>query len=411
MPLKKFIIPLVSLFVILLLLELFVSRFFPQKTYTLAFKDNNNCYRESPFATFELKPNCIMKFKNFDTNEVFETKINSLGLRGDEFDPTKKKVEKRILLSGDSFILGFGVKDNEIISYDLEQLLKSDKSNTFQNLKVINAGYTGGFGPDGYYLHLKNKGIKLEPDLVVFSVFVYNDFSDIYNDNWIGGGIWGEPKKVISKTTTVDDKGYLVSKPTPLIYQIPILRESHLAILLTNSAKAVKDKLKYLTDKIRFKIFKPKTPSGEASDDNLLGAHITRCIFWDTCQRSALHLYSDLLSVVKASKALIEDTYKDKKTRFVVLLIPADFQIYSDAIENYRGDTGLPLDIAGFENPNPQNRLKEMFVKENIPYIDLLPVFKQVKQRAYFAKDGHWNALGHKIAATELAKWITTNYK
>lgn len=411
MSLKKILIPLASLFIILLLLEIFISRFFPQKTYTLAFKDNNNCYRESPFAAFELKPNCLMKFRNFDTNEVFETKINSLGLRGDEFDPTKRQGEKRILLSGDSFILGFGVKDSELVSTQLFEILKASNSSSLNNAKVINAGYAGGFGPDGYFLYLKNKGDRLQPNLVVFSIFVYNDFSDIENSEWIGMSELGEPERIVSKTVKVDDQGYLLPLTTPLIYQLPYLRESHLAILLSNAIRQIPPRLQYVYDKIRFKIKPPTMPTNEASDSNFLGAHTGSCLYSLRCHRKTMHLFSDLLTVVKASKIYSNREYIDGRPHFVVLLIPADFQIYKDSIIKYKDDAGIPYDAATISDPNPQKRLKQMFDEEKIPYIDLLPAFRSINQKAYFDTDGHWNALGHKIAAEELSKWIMTNYK
>lgn len=411
MSLKKIIILLVSLLITLLLAELLLSRFFPQKTYATLLKNNNNCFKPSPFAVFELKPNCTLKFQNYDTNESFDVKINSLGYRGDEFPLAKNLSEKRILLEGDSFILGFGVKDNEIISYDLEQLLKNDKSNTFQNTKVINAGYAGGFGPDGYYLHLKNKGIKLGPDLVVFSVFVYNDFSDIENSEWIGMSEFGEPKKVVSKTVRVDDEGYLLPLTTPLIYRLPYLRESHLAILIANALRKIPPRLQYVYDKIRFKIKPPTMPTSEASDSGFLGAHTGSCLYSLKCHRKTMHLFSDLMTVVKASKTFSNREYIDGRPHFVVLIIPADFQIYKDSITKYKDDAGIPYDAAVISDPNPQKRLKQMLDAEKIPYLDLLPAFRTLGKRAYFEEDGHWNALGHKIAAEELAKWITTNYK
>lgn len=400
---------LFSLVVTGILLELIFARFYPQKTYNSLLKNNNNCFQKSDFAVFELKPNCSMIFQNYHTKESFSVKTNSIGYRGNEFSLNKNPNEKRILLEGDSFILGFGVKDDKVISTRLEELL-NNKNNPFAQAKVINAGYAGGFGPDGYFLHLKNKGIKLDPDLVVFSVFVYNDFSDLANSNWLGTGIFGEPQKVISNTTIVDKNGYLVSKSSPFIYQIPFFRNSHLIIFFSNQINHIKVKMKYYVDKIRFKIVKPAVPSGQASDDNVLGPLVTRCLFWDSCHRQTLHLYSDLLSVVKASKKLTDDLYQDNKTHFLVVLIPADFQIYPEDYKKYQEDTGLSSDIASFTDPNPQQRLKEMLTKDKIAFLDLLPVFRNNQNRAYYAQDGHWNALGHQIAAEELAKWIKNNY-
>lgn len=408
--LGKKIIFVVYILILIILAEFLVARFAPQKTYTKARSDNNNCFIKSDFAAFELKPLCQMNFRNFDTNNTFITHINNIGNRGENYDISKNQNKKKIIVVGDSFILGFGVEDKNLLTSYLNTNLTNNKNaGILNNSYIINAGYAGGFGPDGYYLYLKNKGIKFEPDLVVFSVFVYNDFSDIENSIWYGSGNFGQPKRVESKTIEVDE-GYLVNKDSPLTYRIPVIRDSHLAILLSNFVSASAEKGKSVIDRIRFKLFPPQTASGEASDLNILGAHERTCIYGEECQRQVMHLYNDLLSVTKAANILVNNNFTDGKPHFVVLLIPADFQIYPDSREKYRIDVGIPYSIEKEENPNPQKRLKEMFAKEGIPYIDLLNDMRKSKDRLYYLEDGHWNSQGHKVASESVLKWIEENY-
>lgn len=342
-----------------------------------------------------------MKFNDYDTGEPFETRINNLGYRGADISLTKKPGGKRILMLGDSFILGFGVKDDKLVTSRLQSKLES-ASGLFTNAQVVNAGYSGGFGPDGYFLHLKNYGVKLEPDLVIFSVFVYNDFSDMADSEWIGTGEFGEPVRVVSKTTQVDDFGHLIPRSIPFIYNVPILRESNLAIL---SAKGFEQLLafgKHYTDRIKYKIFPPTFPTADATDSNLAGEYMSNCLFGDSCHRSTMHLYSDLLSVIKASRKLAP--------RFVVLLIPVDFQIYPDSLAKYK-DQGLSEDKVLAADPNPQKRIKQMLDEEGIPYIDLLGPMRANTDRLVFKIDGHWNVKGHEVAAEEIYRFIAANYR
>jgi len=59
----------------------------------------------------------------------------------------------------------------------------------------------------------------------------------------------------------------------------------------------------------------------------------------------------------------------------------------------------------------PQDMLIDYMKKNGVAYLDLLPVFekrcgKNGQNRGYFRYDGHWNELGHRVAAEEIYKFI-----
>lgn len=410
-PAARFILFLNTFLVIAIILEFTISKIAPQKTYSTTLPKGKGCFQKSQTTVFNLKPNCAMPMVDFDSGADFTARINKYGLRGDDFEKEKKTDEKRIIISGDSFILGFGVKDGQVVTEKLAQLLKESSNDfSYHGAKVINAGYAGGFGPDGYFLHLKNDGMKFQPDLIIFSIFVFNDFSDIDDDEWIGTGKWGQPQKMQSRKVVVDENGYLISKDIDLVYKIPILKNSHAAVFLNRAVESGKSKLKHYWERVYFKVFPPQIPSGEATDSNLPGAYKSACVFGDFCHRKGLHLYTDLMITINAANELIKDTYPDGRPHFLVLLIPVEFQIYPEKISKYQ-DTGIPLDIGTNPDPNPQKRLKKMLDDEKIAYLDLLPVMKAQKERTYFENDGHWNNHGHAVAAQAIFKWMSENIK
>ena len=148
---KRIIAAIISLVLTLILAEFLLARFLPQKTYSAAYKNAISCFAKSETIVFALKPNCTFSFTDYDTNEVFTTRTNNLGYRGRDFEIKKPAGEKRVLFAGDSFILGFGVKDADTVTSILEEKLgKTNSANALKGAKVINAGYAGGFGPDGY---------------------------------------------------------------------------------------------------------------------------------------------------------------------------------------------------------------------------------------------------------------------
>lgn len=89
--------------------------------------------------------------------------INSLGLRGPEIPP-RDPAELRVLFSGDSIVAGFEVNCDETYVSLLEAQLSERMK---QPVRTINAGVRG-YGTDQDYLYFRERGWKLEPDLVVF---------------------------------------------------------------------------------------------------------------------------------------------------------------------------------------------------------------------------------------------------
>ncbi|OGG03143.1 hypothetical protein A2W14_03500 [Candidatus Gottesmanbacteria bacterium RBG_16_37_8] len=399
----RVVIILGSLFFMAMAGELITAKFLPQKTFRLAYSEAINCFKSDKTLLFTLKPNCTLQFENYDTGETVSAKTNNMGYRGEDFQPEKNANEKRILVEGDSFVLGFGVSDNDVFTKVLEEKLGG-------GTRVINAGYKGGFGPDGYYLHLKNEGMNLAPDLTIFSIFVYNDFTDMTDSDWLGSGKNGEPQRIVSNKIRVDEIGYLLPLSVPYVYRLPILRNSHLAILSFDGLKALQAKVKHYYDRIYFKIFKPQFPSGEASDSNFLGTYFSNCLFGEICHRKAFHLYQDMMSVIRASRDLTKSKAIDGNDNFLILIIPADFQIYDDVMDKYKTDTGIPYHPWEIEDPNPQRRLRELFDSEGIKYIDLLPLMRLSRERLYFKKDGHFNREGHAFSATVVYNWIREYY-
>jgi hypothetical protein len=70
------------------------------------------------------------------------------------------------------------------------------------------------------------------------------------------------------------------------------------------------------------------------------------------------------------------------------------------------GLQGLNIDL---ELPNRQ--LAAFLAAEKIPYLDLLPVFREAASRSdmpplHFRHDGHWTVAGHRLAAEAIHKFL-----
>jgi hypothetical protein len=98
--------------------------------------------------------------------------INSLGLRGPEPAPLPPD-GLRVMVLGDSMVASFEVPWEQTFIARMQESLTAELGIPVQ---VINAGVRG-YGADQSYLYYRERGAKLEPDLVVF-IPSWNDLAD-----------------------------------------------------------------------------------------------------------------------------------------------------------------------------------------------------------------------------------------
>ena len=105
--------------------------------------------------------------------------INSQGLRDREIPLERTPGTDRILMLGDSFILGWGVPFEDIISKRLERLFAKDG----KNVEVISTG-VGNYNTVMEVEYYLTRGIKFHPDVVVLN-YTFNDAEPVpsYRDN------------------------------------------------------------------------------------------------------------------------------------------------------------------------------------------------------------------------------------
>lgn len=398
-----FIFP--GVFVAMILSEILLAVFLPQPTFGNLYKDANRCWKAEEAMLFSLRPNCSYTLKNEDFSQEIHT--NAQGMRGTAVEVPKPENVERIVVTGDSFILGNGVSEENTITSYLQRFLKSREVFGSKNVEVVNAGYGGGFSPDAHLVYLRRmiEEQKFAPDLVVMSVFVGNDFADMDSNQWIGNLDFSSPKAVKSNKFTVTADGLLINQESELvgIYKHPILRNSHLAVFLSRNMGPVLEKLRVKL--LRQKPYVPK--SLDTTDTSFFGIAADDCIFGESCHRRFQHLFYDLVNVLKAGQAQVG------RGNFLVLIIPADFQIYPGVSGKYSKSADGVLYATKNPDPQPQKRIREMLDKEGIDYLDLLPVFRQSAQQPmkYFPNDGHWNEQGSALAALQIGKWIEQHVK
>lgn len=131
-------------------------------SYDCIYKRSTN-----PILGFELKANC--RSNDPDFIQTYE-RTNSHGQRDRERTLQKPDGVRRVLLLGDSVVEGYGLRESETISRQLEDLYPDGST------EVLN------FGVSAYCTRaevelLEVKGLRFDPDVVVL-VFVENDFDN-----------------------------------------------------------------------------------------------------------------------------------------------------------------------------------------------------------------------------------------
>jgi hypothetical protein len=311
-------------------------------------------------------------------------KINSKGLRDDEYAYTKKNGVKRILLLGDSVTAGLEVEKKDVIDSRLEHYLGGHG-----RYEVINAGVRA-YGTDQSYLWLKHEGYKYNPDIVIY-VFYEND--PINNIT-----IHTQSAKFGKSYFTLNDKNELVLNGVPVpkrfepfdkfltsdkehqhIYDQGIeeklvkwkakteslLWQFHLGRLVINALEPLQEnwRIKSVLVKLKLSTIEKIRPEGPGPKEYRWG--ITKAI-------------------IRNMKTVCDD-------------LGAKFLVYEST-----AGTAHPA----YFSSTPLNRLsKELGLNYLESFEDFYKV-SQGKEVFRFQRDIHWNAAGHDMAAKSLYEYL-----
>ena len=372
--LKQFLLgislSLFSIVIIFLGLEQYFKFYYQQNSKTTSLAMNLPIYQESTYRSWDHFPGA--EVEHGYGSPPPKIKINSLGLRSPELSEEKNK--NRFLLLGDSFTFGMGVREKDTFANRLQ------KSFGTKFHEVINAGVIGQ-SIDDAFMYLKHEGIKLQPDFVVFNFFVGNDVTELRRHSWTTNKT-GELLAVKDDVLHVDKNHKLRNR----VKKEPI---SYFIFWLNNKIKILKQK--YSPNKK----FDPSLtwPIFLANDHKLQDPKIND--YW--------HKFEIVLKQM-------QKFCKKNNITFLVAVIPMDVQVSRDYWKKY---PGTPFDEEAFLMKRPQEHIKILGTKHNIPIFDALPALQYEELEYgpfYFEKDTHFNRKGHRFFAAYLWRFLMDNY-
>ena len=134
----------------------------------------------APSTSFELNYDSNPR-GYFDKNRGLRYRINNYGFRGPDYPLAKPPGVQRIVLIGDSFAFGEGVRFEETLGERLERRL-NERGESAAPVEILNLGVAGA-STLAELSYLRHRGIALEPDLILW-LYVLNDAGAVHLDLW-----------------------------------------------------------------------------------------------------------------------------------------------------------------------------------------------------------------------------------
>ena len=328
-------------------------------------------FAPDPHTGYRLQPNSTGRFGPFAAT------VNRHGHRDDAVD--LKKPQGVLQDPGPWRLLyrrGYGGQE-EAYPQRLEVLLNPGGEH---RIEVVNAG-VGGWDPFQYAQYYEHTGRRFSPDLVVVGFFVGNDaYSPVSDVSTLPTAVMG---RRVQRQTAGD----------PLLkVKIFCYEHFHTARLFFNRGRgnALQD----------FEAFKRKSCSDFSNDYLIIqSARLQNHLPANVRLRSLAR--RNIAQIARIQRLAAADG-----ASLVVVLIPDENQI-NRALQEALVPPGASH---RYDFDMPQPMLARMLAAENIPVVDLLPLFRS-DPRCLYMNDTHWTVEDHELAARAIRDRIAGGIK
>ncbi len=301
--------------------------------------------------------------------EDYDFRLNSRGFKDVEFSQEKKEGTYRIIGLGDSFAYGVVPYKNNYLTL-LEEKLNNNRN---PKIEVLNMGLIG-TGPKDYLSVLVNEGLALNPDMVLLSFYIGNDFID--------NRITAKERKLLS-----DRDSYVISFIRGLI-KINSQYQGH--VYFTKDDKYEDDGASFSDE-----VYLEKTQERSLIfNRNPAETDFLKIFFNDAM--------GDLLK--------IKEICDYHKINLVIVLIPDEVQVSPTLQTKVVEAFGVGPDAFDFQLAN--KLLAAEFEKHQINYLDLYDSFVVVNSQTslYKPNDTHWNIPGNELGAEIINNYLSYRF-
>jgi lysophospholipase L1-like esterase len=308
-------------------------------------------------------------FRGRISNRVeFDTQIavNRDGLRGPEIGP-KRPGRLRVLVLGDSFAFGVGVEEAQSYPRRLEALLRGRGIDA----EVLNAGVPGyGLGEEADWF--ERHGRQLEPDFVIVTSFLGNDFQDAAP---------GQPKAEV-----VDGALQVVGERSSPLSRA-LYYHSHLYVALKTSG---------FGGRLRRLLGRPSPLDARHLESEL-----------DLYRKRAEGAF-DSTGAAEIDAACARLTQAVGETPTLLVLVPSLLQV--DPAEWSKALAAFRAEPARYDPRQPNEWFAETSRwGDSVPIVDVAPRFAAAIRggaKVYLPIDKHLTPAGYALLAEEVAKRV-----
>lgn len=352
-----------------------------------------------------------VRYRHRSTEFDYEFRSNSRGLRGPEIPLARESDEFRIALLGDSFVAGFGVDDESLMTSQLQRRLNPPSSES-RRVQVINLGRVGASTVSELAIY-ESLGRAYRPDLVVLVYFLGNDLREIVNERdreelqaWHPPGMMRRSVYGLVPNLYLELAMWKQDRTTRRRFG-PRSEEELLAALdaISRAVDADPDLARQRYFRVPAEV-RQSLERGEMNDWQVfqacydparlqLAISPDDAFFNRAWPRTEKHL--DLLrTVVERDGA-----------RLVVVAIPGAVQVDRQAYE-FMESLGYQLQIEWLSaDGSPiQTSLSRWANAAEVPYLDTTADLRRSAERLYYVQDGHFNAAGQAEAARLIAEFL-----
>ncbi len=353
---------------------------------------------------------------DFKTEDIH---INSFGMRDIERTIATPEGVTRVAVLGDSFTEAFHVRDEETFTRQIE-------ANFAGKVEVMNFGVAG-FGTVQQLLTYREKVRQFNPDVVVLAFLSANDMRNnlkVLEDMYTGtdntdrpfGARYGTSSVAITPPQpkpSATNPAILFVKKHFALYRFAWHMKGRLAAMYASapSIPVIESESEHGTSTAtNTSTTGAKSSAAQTAVATATASTNPNVYLAGLSAPPTDDALRDAWFVTEWSIATLRDEVEDDGAKFLLVTLPSALHMERDpkaTLEKEYG-TGLPK---GFSIDYPEMRLAQFAKKSRIAFLDLTPRFRAYRdatnmQSPYFSyeHDGHWRAIGHELAAVEIAE-------
>ena len=330
--------------------------------------------RANPHGTgsFRLKPNVQAKapVEHYTTT----VRTNSHGMHWRQVSKERTDRRRRIAFVGDSFTFGCWADrvENSLMG-------AFEKNVSPERWEILNFG-VGGYGMADIELQLQEDVLEFSPRYVVMVLFTGNDFRDTY---------LGIENNIIVDGTALQNHELLNSKVPPR-YRQPDLS-------MPTASREPAEIRRALRRLALFRFLAPHLDMEHLAVDFTVSQNFQKYTFWSQYPYPEVARQAKDVSIETIER--IDAYLLERDVQLAIVAIPTKHQVYAREV------SGSTFDIS-----YPQIFVQLVARENGIPYLDLLPVFREhvlrTNERIYLRRDPHLNTEGHGLAGWHISEWF-----